>query len=161
MAMTSSYVVRPIEEGDGPQILLLASTLSAWFTPRGLADMARDLEAHGGFVAVRGGRVLGFLLWAPGGHEVARLTWMGVDPGHRRRGIGRALLEVLVAHLRRAGYRVLEVDTVADTVPYEPYAETRRFYRAMGFVDHRVDRGYYGEGDDRYDRLVMRKPLEP
>jgi ribosomal protein S18 acetylase RimI-like enzyme len=53
----------------------------------------------------------------------------------------------------------LEVDTVADNVEYEPYAETRRFYRAMGFQDVRVDEKFWGEGNDRYDRLVMRKDL--
>jgi hypothetical protein len=28
------------------------------------------------------------------------------------------------------------VDTLGDSVDYEPYARTRAFYRALGFTDH-------------------------
>jgi len=115
--------------------------------------------SHGGFVAVREDRVLGFVTWAPSDDETANLTWMGVAEDLQRTGIGRALVKALVRDLRARGVHTLEVSTVADSVDYEPYAQTRHFYRAMGFVDHRVDPKYYGTGDDRYDRLVLRLAL--
>ncbi len=161
MAMTSSFDVRAIAEGDAPQILLLASTLHRWFTPQGLSELAGDLAAHEGFVAVRGERVLGFITWAPEKEGLARLSWMGVDLDHRRRGIGRALVTVLASSLREKGFRVLEVHTVADNVEYEPYAETRSFYRATGFVDDRIEAKVWGEGEDRYDGLVLRRNVAP
>ncbi|OGS46936.1 MAG: hypothetical protein A3K66_04855 [Euryarchaeota archaeon RBG_16_67_27] len=158
MAMTT-WVLRGIEEGDAPAILLLARSLDKWFNQEGLEKMSRDLVSHGGFVAVREDRVLGFVTWAPSDDETANLTWMGVAEDLQRTGIGRALVKALVRGLRARGVHTLEVSTVADSVDYEPYAQTRHFYRAMGFVDHRVDPKYYGTGDDRYDRLVLRLAL--
>jgi GNAT superfamily N-acetyltransferase len=38
-----------------------------------------------------------------------------VDPGSERRGIGRALLDALVAEARRRGLRALTLDTAAGT----------------------------------------------
>ena len=46
---------------------------------------------------------------------------------------------------------------VPNPVEYEPYAETRQFYRSRGFVDHCVDAKFFGEGEDRYDRLLLRQ----
>lgn len=159
MAMTSPFVIRPIEEGDAPVILLLARTLDKWFNVEGLRKIAKDLETHAGFVAVRGERVLGFVTWDPVDEEVANMSWIGVAEAEHRSGIGQALLAALKADLRRRGFRAVEVSTVAESVDYEPYAATRRFYRAMGFVDYRVDPLYFGEGEDRYDRLLMRLDL--
>jgi len=159
MAMIPPFAVRPIEEGDAPLILLLARTLDKWFNVEGLRTMAKDLETHAGFVAVRGDRVLGFVTWEPIDKEVANMSWIGVAETEQRSGIGRALLAALKADLRRRGFRTIEVSTVAESVDYEPYAATRRFYRAMGFVDYRVDPLYFGEGEGRYDRLRMRLQL--
>ena len=150
-----TWSVRRIEEGDAPLVLLLAGSLDKWFNAEGLEKMAKDLLTHEGFLAVRGERVLGFLTWEALDEEVANLSWMGVAEAEQDSGIGRALLRALVAELRTRGFQAVEVSTVADSVDYEPYVHTRRFYRASGFVDHRVDAKYYGSGDDRYDRLVL------
>ncbi len=159
MAMSRPFVLRPIQEGDVPAILLLARTLDKWFNPEGLRKMAHDLAVQGGFVAVRAERILGFVTWEPLDERLAELTWMGVAEAEQRAGLGRALLAALVEELRRLRFRELEASTVADSVDYEPYADTRRFYRAMGFVDHHVDPQFWGEGEDKYDRLVLRRSL--
>jgi len=103
--------------------------------------------------------LLGFVMWAPVDEVVAELTWMGVvaDPHHC--GIGTALLMELVAELRNAVHRSLLVSTVADSVDFAPYVYTRRFYRSRGFADDHIDPLYWGSGDDRYDRLVLRLDL--
>lgn len=155
-----SATIRPVEEGDGPAILLLARSLDKWFNAEGLARMSRDLRSHEGFVAVRGGTVVGFVTWERLPSRRANLSWMGVAVPEQRRGIGRALLETLVRSVRREGVTSIEVSTVADSVDYEPYERSRAFYRAMGFVDERVDPKYWGTGDDRYDRLVLRLDLD-
>lgn len=158
MAM-KAWTIRPLHDTDAASILMLAKTLGKWFNEEGLAHMSRDLTSHGGFVAVRGERLLGFITWAPLGGELANLSWMGVAENLRRSGIGRALLAALVSHLRSCGYRTLEVSTVADSMDYAPYADTRAFYRAMGFVDHRIDKDYFRSADGPYDRLLLRLDL--
>ena len=159
MEMRLPFVVRRMEFGDVPSVMALARSLDKWFNPEGLARIAEDLTSPSGYVAVRRPATLGFVTWKAVDEEVAELTWMGVSETQQRRGIGTVLLASLVVDLRRAGYHFLEVSTVADNVEYEPYARTRRFYRARGFVDHRVDALYWGAGNDRYDRLVLRLNL--
>jgi len=51
----------------------------------------------------------------------------------RRSGAGRHLIEILIGHLVADGVRDLCVKTLSERDPYAPYAETRAFYRAMGF----------------------------
>ena len=161
MAVSAPFIVRPLRPSDAGPVLDLARSLSQWFDSEGLARIARDLASHGGFVAVRGDRLVGFVTWTPLDAEVAELSWMGVAEDLQHQGIGTTLLAALVASLRSPGFRFLEVSTVADNVDYEPYVETRRFYRARGFVDFRVDARYWGSGDDRYDRLLLRRDLGP
>jgi hypothetical protein len=43
-------------------------------------------------------------------------------------------VEALVETLHDDGTRFLAVKTLSDRDPYAPYAETRAFYEAMGFV---------------------------
>ncbi len=159
MEVRPAFVVRRLEPYDRPSVLALAGSLEQWFNAEGLGRMARDLESHRGHVAVRERALLGFVMWAAADEEVAELTWMGVVADLRHRGIGTALLSELVMEVRRAGYRSLVVSTVADSVDYAPYADTRRFYRSRGFADDHVDPLYWGSGDDRYDRLVLRLDL--
>ena len=159
MAVTPPFIVRPREPEDAAAVCDLARGLPEWFDAEGQARIATDVRAQGGFVAVERERLVGFVLWRPLGPGVADLSWMGVSKDSQHRGIGSALLAVLVADLRSQGLRSLEVSTVADNVDYEPYARTRRFYRARGFVDARIDPLFWGSGDDRYDRLVLRRDL--
>ena len=155
----SPYALRPLGREDGPAVLSLARSLGKWFNAAGLAQMARDLTSHRGYVAVRGDRLLGFATWTRVDEETADLSWMGIAEDAQHQGIGTALLSLLSLDMREYGFRHLTVSTVADSVDYEPYAATRRFYRARGFADYRIDPGYWGEADDRYDRLVLRLDL--
>ena len=152
----SAFVVRPFGPSDAPAVLAVARGLPKWFNPEGLENIERDLDHHEGFVAVLDGRTLGFATWHPLDREVAELSWMGVAEEEQGRGIGTALVAAIAEASRRRGHRFLEVSTVADSVAYAPYAETRRFYRARGFPEHRVDRRFHGQGADRYDRLLLR-----
>jgi len=150
------WVVRRKDAPDHPAIVHLAETLGKWFNPEGLNGIRRDLPAHQGFVAIRGDAVIGFATWNPVDAEIANLSWMGVAEADQHRGIGTTLLAAIVEDVRRLGLESLEVSTVADSVDYAPYADTRRFYRARGFQDYRVDVSYFGPPDDRYDRLLLR-----
>ncbi len=54
--------------------------------------------------------------------------------GHRC-GIGARLLAYAENRLRDAGATIVQVETLGDSVDYEPYERTRAFYRAPGFRD--------------------------
>jgi ribosomal protein S18 acetylase RimI-like enzyme len=66
--------------------------------------------------------------------EVAHLRWFVVDPGHRGRGLGSALLAEALAFARASGYRRVELETFSELTG------AARLYRAAGFERVRAQR---------------------
>lgn len=120
--------------GDFKHCIEIAKALPEWFTTGGVKHMSIDLRFQQGFVAVYDSRIIGFLSFFVN-ESVARIGWMGVLPEFHRQGIGRKLIERLISELKQAGVCELRVNTLGDSVEYEPYAETRAFYRRIGFKD--------------------------
>jgi GNAT superfamily N-acetyltransferase len=91
------------------------------------------------WVAVEGGEVAGFATahmdWYAGEAGKARL-WVGVRHDRRRRGIGSALWEVAVEHLRDARRHTVEVDDDADGLAF---VERRGFTQYDSEVMSRLD----------------------
>jgi ribosomal-protein-alanine N-acetyltransferase len=79
--------------------------------------------------------------------EEAHLILLGVDPLYRRRGIARALLAWHESTALTAGIGAVYVEARANKV------ETREFYRAAGYREIAVVRGYY-EGVEDAVRLA-------
>jgi ribosomal-protein-alanine N-acetyltransferase len=67
----------------------------------------------------------------------------------QRRGIGRMLLEALLAEADRQGARCVLLEVAVDNVP------AQRLYAAYGFEPIGVRRGYYQPSNT--DALVMRR----
>lgn len=61
--------------------------------------------------------------------EVAHLYQVWVAPGHRGRGIGRMLIEAVIAWARESGLRVLLLDVTAGN------SAAVELYRQLGFVN--------------------------
>jgi GNAT superfamily N-acetyltransferase len=104
----------------------------------GRAECARAVRTQEGLVAVEASRVVGFLTLARHDPRSAEITWMAVRADRRGQGIGRRLVERAAGDLSDVGVELLAVLTVADSEPDEResdnYADTRAFYRALGFV---------------------------
>lgn len=89
----------------------------------------------------RGGEALGYAAMRCGRHEATPFLWgrsyvyvdqLGVAPGARRRGIGRALMEAVHARADE-----LEVDAIElDVRAVNPGA--RAFYAALGYAPTRL-----------------------
>lgn len=105
-----------------------------------------------GLIAASGGRPLGFGLARLAADE-AEILSLGVVPAARRLGLGRALLDALVARTRAQGAGTLFLEVAADN----PGAIG--LYAAAGF--RRVGRrpGYYGRPDSAVDALILRLDL--
>jgi [ribosomal protein S18]-alanine N-acetyltransferase len=87
-------------------------------------------------LACERGRIAGFALMEFG-EERAHLALLAVRPAERRRGVGRLLVEWLVASARVAGIASLHLELRAGNVA------ARGFYRALGFDETIVVPGYY------------------
>jgi len=84
-------------------------------------------------VAVREGRVAGFLVSRRAGEDECEILNLGVDPAFRRRGVARGLVAALLSGFRGAVY--LEVR--------ESNQAARNLYNSMGFQDVSCRQGYY------------------
>jgi len=96
-------------------------------------------------IAVRGGKVCGYMVTCTGGRDAslrAELVSVAVDPKARGRGIASALMESTLRRLRRRG-----VARFALTVKVSNHAAIR-LYEGYGFHKSRIARRYYEDGAD-------------
>jgi len=150
-------VVREISTNDRESVIEISGKLSQWFIKAALEAIAHAVETERGYLALENEKCMGFATYLPcSDRKRAELTWIGVEPTLHRTGIGRSLVEAIERDLVRDHYECLEVNTVAETVDYEPYARTRSFYHSIGFRDVSVQPKGFPSGDDK---LLMRKYL--
>ena len=83
--------------------------------------------------------------------EDAQILTIGVVPSARRRGIGQALLDELLAEAKRRGATAVFLEVRLEN------EAAQALYRRNGFTDLRVRRGYYDNG--RADGLEMTREL--
>jgi [ribosomal protein S18]-alanine N-acetyltransferase len=102
-------------------------------------------------VGERGGAVVGYAGVNRGG-EVADVMTVALAPTAQGQGLGRVLLDWIIAQARRGGANYLMLEVRADNVA------AQRLYSRAGFALLTVRRRYYQPGD--VDALIMRLQLE-
>jgi RimJ/RimL family protein N-acetyltransferase len=162
----NGVVVRRATPGDAASLVELGRAVSSepegWLITDGdwrdLADERRYLRAvrrspHAAvFVAEIPAGVVGRLSVArdthPASRHVADVGLM-VAAGHRRRGIGSALLDQAVEWAREAGIEKLELHVF-------PYNEPAiRLYERFGFEREGLRRAHYRRGGELVDAVLM------
>ena len=158
--------IRPAEPGDASELVALAAAVGKepgeWLlttdTWRSIADERRYLRAvrrhpdAAVFVAVDDSEIVGRLSVARDPHPAsAHVADIGliVAAGHRRRGIGRALLETAATWATGAGVRKLELHVFPWNEP------AIRLYEGFGFEREGHRRGHYRRDDADVDALLM------
>ena len=145
--------MRDLHWSDLPALVALETELfpdDAWSEPTWWAELAARPRRSYVVAHDRDGALVGYGGLDLGG-EVADVMTMAVAPAALGRGVGRQLLEELVARARadHAAYLMLEVR--ADNEP------ARNLYAATGFETLTVRRRYYQPGD--VDAHVLRLAL--
>jgi ribosomal-protein-alanine N-acetyltransferase len=122
----------------------------AWSRAGYLAEIADTRTRY--YVAAEGpaGELLGWAGVLVVG-ETAEVMTVGVIPGARRSGTGRRMLDDLLAEAVRRGATEAFLEVRADN------AAARAMYRAAGFDELGLRRGYYAGG--KVDAVTMRKDL--
>ncbi len=87
-------------------------------------------------VAEQQGAVAGYVI-AHGAGDEGEILNLGVAPAHQRHGVGRALVEQVLALLARAGARVVFLEV------RESNAVARRLYQSLGFAEVARRARYY------------------
>jgi ribosomal protein S18 acetylase RimI-like enzyme len=112
----------------------LTRRLPEWFgQPKSNRHYAEQAETLDAWTARIDERARGLLLLKRHSTVSAEIYWLGVDPDHHRRGLGRALVGAIEDRLRQERLKYLFVMTLHPDDPYEPYRRTRAFYERVGF----------------------------
>jgi RimJ/RimL family protein N-acetyltransferase len=167
----ASVVVRAAQAADAAALVELGDDVArepeGWLVSarigRGVSEERRYLRAVSRFphaavlVAEEDGLIVGRLSIArdqhPASTHVADLGLM-VAAGHRRRGIGRALLEGAVEWARGAGVRKLELHVFPHNAP------AIGLYEDFGFEREGFRRAHYRRGREYLDAILMAYDVE-
>jgi putative acetyltransferase len=167
-----SFVIRMAQPGDAAGLVRLGEEIGrepeGWLITadgwRSVGEERRYLRAVRRFphaavlVAEDDGRIVGRLSIArdqhPASAHVADLGLM-VAASHRRRGIGRALLEDAVEWARGAGVRKLELHVFPHNEP------AIRLYEEFGFEREGYRRAHYRRGGEYLDAILMAYDVVP
>ncbi len=95
---------------------------------------ARDSESMPAFAFEDAQKVCGFVTLRMHFPESWDVHCIAVDASHRGNGLGRALMKEAEEWTRGQGALFLQVKTIAASSPSPEYAETRKFYEAMGYT---------------------------
>ena len=167
----TTLLVRDAEPGDASALVALAQRVGAepegWLIAddswRGVADERRYLKAirrhpHAAvFVAEEDGNIVGRLSVArdphPASFHVADLGLM-VVASHRRRGVGRALLQRAVEWAGDSRVRKLELHVFPHNAP------AIALYESFGFVREGYRKDHYRRGVGYVDAILMAYPVD-
>ena len=155
--------VRAFQPGDAPTLLALfrdtirrvnvrdyaPEQIRAWASDEiNAAEWAARFAGRFVGVAEFGGRVVGFAELEADGH----IDRFYVSADHQRRGVGRALLEAILAEARRAGVRRLFTEA---SITARPFFESQGFVvltpqvvvsRGVEFSNYRMERQLFLPG---------------
>jgi ribosomal protein S18 acetylase RimI-like enzyme len=147
-------VIRPATPADEPALRALDtdnwSTLSSPVPER----PDREFEVEGVLVAELEDGIAGYVKLGPAfpiesTNHVLEIKGLTVDAGHRRRGVGRALMHAAIEMAREAGARKLILRVLGHN------ADARSLYAACGFEVEGVLREFFYL-DGRYvDDVLM------
>jgi ribosomal-protein-alanine N-acetyltransferase len=108
-----------------------------------LAQWQRELEEENRpGIGLRQGKALQAMACGWLVLDELHITLVAVDPGHRRRGLGRRVLEELMACAIRRGATRATLEVAAGNGPGQG------LYEALGFRTAGIRRGYYRNGED-------------
>ena len=126
---------------------LIEAGLGWRYTPPRVAALIADADTVA-LVACEASQLLGFAIMQFG-DERAHLTLLCVRPEAQRRGVGRRLIEWLLASAQVAGIASVQVELRADN----PAALA--FYRRLGFIETQMLPAYYN-GQLAARRMLLR-----
>jgi len=138
--MTTSFSLTPFTLGD----LRVVQRLEGAVFPEesfGMAEfLSLFLRGRDTFLVARtDGQVIGYIA-AYGEGETGYIASVAVDPAYQRQGLGRALMETVMARLVEAGARVIGLHV------RENNAAAIHLYETLGFKTRARIPNYYEDG---------------
>jgi ribosomal-protein-alanine N-acetyltransferase len=136
-----SYEIRRVEASDASDVCAVEkASFNDPYTPEVLIDLMNRHQDHF-FVASFHSKVVGYTVAFTNGTH-GHIVSVAVDPEHRRRRIGSALLSALTAKLAKEGIEQIHLEV------REGNAGAIAFYQRMGYRPSSKIRHYYADGED-------------
>jgi ribosomal protein S18 acetylase RimI-like enzyme len=130
-ATPAALSIAAIEDGDIPEVIALwqrCGSTREWNDPAGDIALARR-EANAAVLLGRDdGALVASVLVGHDGHR-GWVYYVTVDPEHRFKGYGRAIMAAAEAWLRARGIEKLQLMVRGDN------AKVHAFYRSLGYYD--------------------------
>jgi ribosomal protein S18 acetylase RimI-like enzyme len=137
--------IRPFEDADEDAVVALwgrCSLTRPWNDPHKDIARKRRVQRELFLVGVVDGSIVGSVMAGYEGHR-GWVNYLAVDPAHRRRGLGRALMAAVEMQLRALDCPKINLQIRHDN------AEARSFYESLGFsVDASISYGKRLEQDE-------------
>ncbi len=152
--------VRKFKEKDFGGIMDIVKQLNPkWFDNVAVnKSIPTDLIIQKGFVAQENDKIIGFLIFTSDEGKV-KISWMGVEPRSQGKSVGTKLIEFLEKKLKSIGLKELRVETLAESIAYEPYEKTRLFYKKRGFEVEKVRKIKSEDNGEILDLATLVKKL--
>jgi ribosomal-protein-alanine N-acetyltransferase len=145
-----SYEIRTVEASDAFDVSAVEkASFNDPYPSEVLIDLMNRHQDHF-FVASFHSKVVGYAVASANGMR-GHIVSVAVDPNHRRRHIGTALLSTLTAKLAKEGIEQIHLEV------REGNAGAIAFYQRMGYRPSSEIRHYYADGEDA---LVLTRSLE-
>ena len=131
----NNITIRPPSVNCGVVCEKILRALPDWFgIEESLVQYVKDADVMPTILAKDNDEVVGFLTIKKHFPETAEIHCMGILPQYHRKGIGKLLIKELENNLKNDGFKILQVKTVSEESACKFYAQTREFYKSVGFI---------------------------
>ncbi len=134
-----SYTLHLIQDADQKSACTknVLEALPEWFgNAEAIQEYLETVRPLPFFAALApGGECVGFFSVKIHYQRTGDIFVCGILPEYQHQGVGSALYREAEAYFRANGCAYVMVKTLSDAIDYEPYEQTRRFYRKQGFVE--------------------------
>jgi len=128
---TVALTVKPIEDSDVPEVIALwqrCGSTRPWNDPAADIALARKENNATVLLGRDDGVLVASVLVGHDGHR-GWVYYVTVDPGHRFKGFGRAIMSAAEAWLRARGIEKLQLMVRGDN------AKVHSFYQSLGYFE--------------------------
>jgi ribosomal protein S18 acetylase RimI-like enzyme len=144
------FVYKKVSECDLKQKIChdVLSDLPLWFgIPEANLEYERRVRECPFTAVFDGEKAVGFIAMLHHNNYHSEIYVMGIMEAYHRKGIGRALVQQVIAQAKEEGRRMLTVKTLDENRESEEYRKTRLFYQSVGFFPLEVFPDLWGPGN--------------
>ena len=122
-------------EKSGKVCEKILRSLPDWFgIEESIVQYIKDADKMPTMIVKNETEEIGFLTIKKHFKESADIHCMGILPQYHRKGIGIQLIKKVEIHLKNEGVKMLQVKTISENSDCKFYAQTREFYKSVGFI---------------------------